>query len=174
MGKRSNFARNARDFYPTPRPAVYPLQPHIEPGTTFVEPCAGDGALIDHLQCIGLRCRGALDLHPLREDVAKGDALQLRSCAARCFITNPPWTRDVLHQLIVHLSNIAPTWLLMDADWMHTIQAAPLITDRLRKVVSVPRLKWIPDSRDQATDNCCWYLFHRRGEGPPVLYPRIA
>ena len=29
MGKRSNFERNPRDFYPTPKEAVIPLLPHL-------------------------------------------------------------------------------------------------------------------------------------------------
>jgi hypothetical protein len=44
--------------------------------------------------------------------------------AASMFITNPPWDRKVLHPLIEHLSSIAPTWLLFDADWMHTKQSS--------------------------------------------------
>jgi len=46
MGKRSSFKRVERDFYPTPREAVLPLLLHLEYGTAFSEPCAGDGALI--------------------------------------------------------------------------------------------------------------------------------
>lgn len=81
------------------------------------------------------------------------------------FITNPPWTRSLLHPLIVHLSNQAPTWLLFDADWMHTKQAAPYL-DRLVRIVSVGRLKWIPDSKMDGKDNCAWYLFNRLYGGP--------
>jgi hypothetical protein len=76
------------------------------------------------------------------------------------FITNPPWDRKILHPLIVHLSDQAPTWLLFDADWMHTRQAAPFMP-RLRKIVSVGRVKWIPDSTMTGKDNCAWYLFDR-------------
>ena len=46
MGKRSNFERKPRDFYPTPIEAVYPLLEHLEEDFTFAEPCAGDGALL--------------------------------------------------------------------------------------------------------------------------------
>ena len=50
MGKRSDFERKPRDFYPTPIEAVEPLLPHLPEGFTFAEPCAGNGALIEHLE----------------------------------------------------------------------------------------------------------------------------
>jgi hypothetical protein len=58
MGKRSNFARHADDFYPTPRRAVLPLIPHLRLHSvrSFAEPCCGDGALVEHLESFELRC----------------------------------------------------------------------------------------------------------------------
>jgi hypothetical protein len=44
MGKRSDFARVPRDFYPTPAEAVAPLVPHLRRGCLYSEPCAGDAA----------------------------------------------------------------------------------------------------------------------------------
>src|SRR3984893_1647357 len=61
---------------------------------------------------------------------------------AEFFITNPPWTRQLLHPIIVNLKRQKPTWLLFDADWAHTIQAAPYLSF-CRKIVSVGRVKWI-------------------------------
>ena len=75
-----------------------------------------------------------------------------------CFITNPPWSREILHPMIVHFARQHPTWLLFDADWMHTRQSAQYMP-LLRKIVSVGRVKWIPDSPFTGKDNCCWYLF---------------
>ena len=50
MSKRAGqFERRPNDYYPTPESAVGPLLPHLAPATRFIEPCAGDGALIDHL-----------------------------------------------------------------------------------------------------------------------------
>lgn len=159
MGKRSSFERIPRDFYPTPREAVAPLLPHLLPGTRFAEPCAGDGALIDHLEAAGHRCIGAADIEPQRQDIARCDALVSPAVPEGAFnITNPPWDRNVLHPLIIYLSDRAPTWLLFDADWIHTRQSAAFM-DRLRAIVSVGRVKWIPDSKMTGKDNCCWYLF---------------
>jgi hypothetical protein len=171
MGKRSDFERRERDFYPTPAVAVAPLLPHIEGLRSFVEPCAGAGDLIDHMEAHGLECRNAFDIEPLRADVHAADARGILFCRGDCFITNPPWRRDVLHELIVHLSDIAPTWLLFDADWVHTRQAAPYLP-RLRKIVAVGRVKWIPDSKFTGKDNCAWHLFTKPSAEPAVFYGR--
>ena len=127
MGKRSNFKRVERDFYPTPEAAVLPLLPHLPDRAPFDEPCAGEGDLIEALGRHGHECDYAWDIHPperfLRKGVKPQNALELDFCGGDMFITNPPWDRKILHPLITHLSNIAPTWLLFDADWMHTKQA---------------------------------------------------
>jgi len=74
--------------------------------------------------------------------------------------------------MIEHFSDMRPTWLLFDADWMHTKQSAPYLW-RLRKIVSVGRLKWIPDSRYTGKDNCCWYLFDgRKNDESPTFFGR--
>jgi hypothetical protein len=62
MGKRSNFERVPRDFYPTPYAAVPPLIPHLRGIRTFAEPCCGNGALVHHLELHGLRCGYAGDI----------------------------------------------------------------------------------------------------------------
>ena len=170
MGKRSNFERVPRDFYPTPYEAVIPLLAHLTPGTKFVEPCAGDGRLVDHLTVAGHRCLQASDIEPRREDIRTADALEIR-WTPDAYITNPPWSREILHALIYHLSAQAPTWLLFDADWMHTKQAIPYLP-QLHKIVSVGRVKWIPDSKMTGKDNCCWYLFDDQEVGPCRFYGR--
>ena len=52
MGKRSNFERIERDFYPTPISALAPLVPHLPIAFGYIEPCAGDGRLIEHLKTL--------------------------------------------------------------------------------------------------------------------------
>jgi len=177
MGKRSNFQRVERDFYPTPYEAVLPLLPHLPEGATFIEPCAGNGALVDHLQDHGYKCLWAGDLVPLRRDIRMCDALTnipvaLHHKMADLIITNPPWNRDFLHPMIeVCVESKTPTWLLFDADWMHTKQSADLIKSCV-KIVSVGRVKWIPDSKMTGKDNCCWYLFDPNHTGPTEFYGR--
>lgn len=156
MGKRSAFARRPMDDYPTIDPkAVEALLPFLDVGETFAEPCCGEGHLIDQLCAVGLTCVWG-------SDIADGtDALDLESCGnPDLIITNPPWSRDILHKLIVHFQRIAPTWLLFDADWAHTKQASPFLKN-CSHIVSVGRLKWIPHSPHTGKDNCAWYHFDK-------------
>lgn len=173
MGKRSNFERRERDYYPTPLDAVKPLLPHLKPRTYFLEPCAGGGHLIDHLTAAGHICVGAWDLEPQRDDIEKRDALETECFSGNCYITNPPWARELLHPLIIRLSEQLPTWLLFDADWAHTIQAAPYLP-RLRRIVAVGRVKWIPDSPYTGKDNCCWHLFDAKHQDNTQFIGRRA
>ena len=161
MGKRSTFDRIDRDFYPTPYEAVVPLFPHLSSGyITFDEPCCGDGKLVGHIEGKGHICKSYSDIEP-RVNYGKFiNVFDKVKCQGDMFITNPPWDRKILHPLITHLSRMAPTWLLFDADWMHTKQSADLIK-YCSKIVSVGRVKWIPDSKMTGKDNCAWYLFDR-------------
>jgi hypothetical protein len=47
------------------------------------------------------------------------------------FITNPPWTRELLHPMIEYLVQSSSY-----SSWTYC-----------RKIVSVGRVKWIPDSK---------------------------
>lgn len=171
MGKRSSFERVERDFYPTPLKAVEPLIPHLPDNCMFSEPCAGNGALVDHLKSLGHNCIWESDISPMRT-MFKADALSLLYLNG-IIITNPPWTRSILHRMIVHFSNMRPTWLLFDADWAHTKQAIPYLP-RLRKIVAVGRVKWIPDSKHTGKDNCAWHLFTQPSDAPAEFYGRAA
>lgn len=184
MGKRSSFDRVPRDFYPTPEAAVLPLISHVTPPkgnrkTWFYEPCVGDGALIDHLQASRkFLMAGASDISPRGQygSEATRDAMSLTDRdigPAHCIISNPPWDRKILHPMIAHFSALRPTWLLFDADWIHTKQSAPFMP-YLRKVVSVGRVKWIPGSKMTGKDNCAWYLFDQSNPGPTEFIGRDA
>jgi hypothetical protein len=173
LGKRSDFARRERDFYPTPAAAVAPLLKHLPPRTTFCEPCAGDGALVHHLEDAGHHCLAAYDIQawPLWRIIHK-DALELDRHDlnhADYIITNPPWERKLLHKLIEHFAHLAPTWLLFDADWAFTKQSRPFLP-YLRKIVSVGRVKWIEGSKHTGKDNCAWYHFDSLRWEPPEFY----
>lgn len=157
MGKRSNFERNPRDYYPTPYNAVLPLLPYLEYGTRFCEPCAGDGRLARHLEKHGHICASARDIEPRADWIDKKDALTTLTGNIDCFITNPPWDRKILHPLITFLSMQHPTWLLFDSDWMHTKQAAQYLK-YCEEIVSVGRVSWM-ENGTSGKDNCCWYKF---------------
>ena len=99
------------------------------------------------------------DIEPRAEGIAEIDVFDLLdSRGADVFITNPPWDRKILHPLINHLSNMAPTWLLFDADWMHTRQSREYIK-YCSMIVSVGRIKWFGNMTGK--DNCAWYLFDK-------------
>jgi len=170
IGKRSNFKRIERDYYPTPIKALQPLLPYLKDKTRFVEPCAGDGRLITHLEDEGHICVDAWDIKPQGPGIRTQDATTHRSRHEDyCYITNPPWGRPLLHKMIENLSDQAPTWFLFDADWMHTEQKivakkhgvmdATQLMKRCVKIVSVGRVKWIEGSKSVGKDNCAWYLF---------------
>ena len=172
MGKRSKFTRIERDYYPTPPEAVIPLLSHLERSTMFSEPCCGGGALVCALEAAGMSCVDAIDIEPQWGFGLRMDALDWSAhTSSDCIITNPPWARPILHRMIVHFSDQRPTWLLFDADWIHTRQAAPYFP-RLRRIVSVGRVKWIKDSPHTGKDNCAWHLFTKPMPHPPKFYGR--
>jgi hypothetical protein len=162
VGKRSDFTRVPRDRYPTPLAAVKPLLPHLFKHERFCEPCAGAGDLILHLEMAGHDCVEACDIAPPRQRdtrIVRADARAhrlRRKCSA--VITNPPWSRELLHPIIDNLAAQVPCWFLLDSDWAHTVQAAPY-WPRCSMMVSVGRVKWIPDSPFTGLDNASWYLF---------------
>jgi hypothetical protein len=167
MGKRSDFKRVERDFYPTPFEAVKCLIEHLPKHFTFAEPCAGNGALIGHLESYGGMCMWASDIEPLHDGIPTQDYKDVKEnelLESQFVITNPPWTRNTLHPLIEHFALHRPTWLLFDADWPHTKQSKYYM-QFLHKIVSVGRIKWFGNTTGK--DNCAWYLFD--AQTPPIM-----
>ncbi|EFO31534.1 conserved hypothetical protein [Roseibium sp. TrichSKD4] len=177
MGKYSDFKRIPKDLYMTRDPlAAARLIPFLkaEGIMSFVEPCYGWGHLVGPLTAAGLECRGRYDIElrgrAVKDHLApaafgtlqRRDGWQLSFFDlhnADAIITNPPWTRAVLHRLIARWAFMVPTWLLFDAGWKHTRQARllmPLCTD----IMALPRLRWFPGTTSKAADDCCWYRFH--------------
>lgn len=171
MGKRSSFRRMKNDAYDTPVEAVLPLISHLPDRFTFDEPCAGCGQLADALKNFGGVPLSLFDIEPRRRDVRQLDAFNIADTGAQYIITNPPWTRELLHPLILHLCQLAPTWLLLDAGWAFTKRAAPYM-DHCRKVVAVGRLRWIPGSPHTGKDDCAWYLFTHATDEPTLFFHR--
>lgn len=179
MGKRSDFKRRPQDKYRTfDVRAARSLASHLPWGCKFWEPCAGAGDLVKTLQPFGPQCLVATDLHPEIETVFRLDALTVTkadvdSTGVTHIITNPVWNRPILHEMIVHFSELRPTWLLFDADWIHTLQAADF-RHLLQTVVSVGRLCWIEGTNQTGKDNVAWHLFDARHEGPTQFIMREA
>lgn len=171
MTKREHgkFKRNPRDYYPTPEAAMRPLYPHLPQEPYFVcDPCAGDGRigkyLMEHTEAF---MAFESDIMPQREGMLARDAFEVQG-PYQCVITNPPWHRPFLHPFIRHCVEIADfTWLLFDADWIHTRQSIALVP-YLTDIVSVGRVKWIEDSKNTGFDNASWYRFSKDKKTPYV------
>jgi hypothetical protein len=180
MGKRSSFVRRKADAYDTPCSAVAPLLRHLRPATRFIEPCAGKGDLVRWLEDAGHHCMLASDIEPRhgcwegdiqQHDILNGDLFfGFDDSTADCFVTNPPWSRDVLHRIILRLAAIMPTWLLFDSDWVSTTQAVPYLP-LLHRIVAVGRVRWIEGSPYTSKDNAAWHLFHHpRPPGRDIVF----
>ena len=189
MGKHSNFKRRKLDIYDTPGAAVLPLFKHLPSHCRFWEPCAGQGDLVEHLQRGGFECVVASDIEPRDERVFRLDAMSatredLDTTGASHIITNPVWSRPLLHAMIEHFSLMRPTWLLFDADWVHTTQdvvarkygvkTVPELMKHCRKIVSVGRVRWIEGSKYSGKENCAWHLFDQSSSSPVEFFGRAA
>jgi hypothetical protein len=124
---------------------------------------------IDYLTESNAMLTAAYDLEPQDDGIDQLDATLLtkQDIGANCeyIITNPPWVRTkksgyLLHTMIEVFSDLCPTWLLFDADWIHTKQATPYIRDRLLSIVSIGRVSW-EENGVSGKDNCAWYLFDK-------------
>lgn len=161
MSKRApGHERRPNDLYRTwDFKAVSPLLPFLPTNCDFVEPCAGDGVLADHLVSVGHKCILKSDIAPQRADIRRMSAHQIKSVPrGTLIITNPPWTREIMHPLLKHLCRIAPVWALYDADWLFTKQAGPYM-QFVRKAVAVGRVHWIEGTTTDGKDNCAWTLW---------------
>ena len=178
MGKRSDFARVERDWYPTPMEAMLPLLPHLPQRFDWFEPCAGDGAIVRHMKVFRPEARliGATDIHPMDDTIDKCDLLTETPpdlYKADMAITNLPWDRKILHELIVKVTTHTPLWTLLDSNWANTAQAVPYL-EFCSKIVQVGRLKWIPGTKDVGKDDAAFYLFDANHCGATRFYRRMS
>jgi hypothetical protein len=167
IGRRSDFKRRKYDAYATPEAAVLPLLPWLKQSQvrTFAEPCAGDGALVRHLMRAGLKC-------VYEADIIEGkDALATRNYnKPDVIITNPPWTRSILHPLIIHFRTIAPMWLLFDQNWIGTKQAVPFLSS-CSDILPIGRIIWIEGTSTPGKDDSAWFKFDINHTLGPIFHP---
>jgi hypothetical protein len=173
MGKRSDFPKLKLDDTP-PKP-VLSLLTLLQPGTKFFEPCAGKGGVVGHLSRAGLVCVGASDIKPRGRGIERRCALTLTAAdvpPGTTIITNPPHTVEPLHPLIAHFVTLAPTWLLLKADWKENEHAAPFVKKWLKLYLPFGRVLWIPNTNNTGMENFGWHLFES-GRGVARLLPRV-
>ena len=140
-----------------------PLIPFVE-GKRFAEPCCGEGHLVRHLESYGLRCVYQGDMHKGRNALARDSYGRIDG-----IITNPPHKRDMLHPLILHFQEIAPTWLLIDLDWVANLQAVPYLP-KCSDIVIIGRVKWIENSAFTGKENFGWYRFDGNYRGATKIH----
>ena len=184
MGKRSDFTRMKNDSYDTPTECVSHLvrmmaliEGHKYPGEPrrFVEPCAGRGALVDELESrYGWVCTDKFDVEPRAPGVKKADftkvTLKRLAPASAIVVTNPPWTRLLLHALIDRLIEAeAEAYLLVDGNWLFTMQAR-FYMKHISHVGVIGRVRWIPKSPHLSKDDAIWIRIAKgRRKGPMFL-----
>ncbi|WP_027037082.1 hypothetical protein [Mesorhizobium ciceri] len=175
MGRLNpKFERISSDFYATPARALPPLLPLLEPQTQYVEPAAGNGAMIDLLAQHGHLCLAAFDIDPHRNDIAERNALDLDEAdigKATIFLTNLPWSWPVFPQLVKHLIALRPLWTLAPARFAHASRSKVLMSF-CSHILCVPRLKWFPESPHAGTQDTVWLRFDESHQGGPHFYPR--
>lgn len=179
MSKRTpGLPQRPRGFWPTPIEAVRPLIPHLPPVADWIEPCAGDGALLRHLVHLwpGGRCVAASDLEPQAEGIQQKDARYVRQ-EPDLFITNPPWPvggkkGDPALSIILHLMHLAPSWMLLPWDFGANVYYREVAAACVR-ILPVGRVSWLNNGKG-GMDNCAWYLFDARHSAGGILHARTA
>jgi hypothetical protein len=175
MGKRSEFELKPRDKYYTIDPNSVKDMGKFWDNKTYYEPCAGDGDLVKLLNVhTKAGFVGASDIETDRyPNIAAEELTATNVEAADMFITNPPFTRQVLLPIIDHLTSLKSTWLLLPADTMHNIYFSPYM-NKCSKVVSIGRMYWEPN-KVRGKDNYCWYFFPKDGwDSGCTFVPRVT
>lgn len=184
MGKTSSNGRFVRKqnekYFTIDARAVEPLLQLLKPGTRFVEPCAGAGHLIRHLERHGHICATASDIDPEENEarpglpIYDGDVRQLTMLPhpVECFITNPPWdrSRKLFWEIVDHCMRLMPTWILHSHSTLAAASAAPYLRHAVM-TTPTPRLQWEPGTEGTSSQPTCWTLFDCRHEGPMVYRP---
>jgi hypothetical protein len=175
LAKRSDFKRIERDYYRTFDPkAGEALRPFVKDIEVALEPFAGAGDLIAQFPSINWL---KSDIEPQacfidRRDAFEWSKEEIEYEAVDAVITNSPWDRKIVHRTIEHFAPIIQTWLLLDVNWMFTKQAGPYIEKYCTDIVTIGRVKWIPDTTMSGKDDCAWYRFSIDKDSPTKFYGR--
>lgn len=180
MSKRTpGLPKRPRGFWPTPLDPVRPLIPFLPKRfCSWVEPCAGDGALVRHLHQLWPHgdCVLASDLEPQALGISRLDAREL-TVRPSLFITNPPWPvggkrGDPALSIIVHLMHLAPSWMLLPWDFGANAYFGE-VRNACVRIVPIGRVSWMGNGQG-GMDNAAWYLFDGRHKAGPRLHARAA
>lgn len=137
------------------------MLPFLQPGTRFIEPCAGAGDLVRQLQAASHVCAAAFDIAPRGEGIEAIDALSPRWSAVdgEIIITNPPYSWQLLRNLILtFIGRAGIAWVLLEANFAHRKRSAGLMA-HCAAIVSIGQIRWVPGSKHKSTQLYAWYLF---------------
>lgn len=180
MAKRTNTdsaTENPSNWWPTPSAAVVPLLEPLRDDVMasrgrFIEPCAGDGALVDVLVFNNFECAVAFDTAPRRDDIRKGNAARITIHSRVIpFVTNPPWAQHLLEPILANLVGKAPVWLLLPLDMATNLWTNPYMR-HVNKLVPLGRVSWMNNGR-AGMENSAWFRFDlRRHDFITIRHPK--
>lgn len=178
MGKRSHFEKIPKDkYYTWDKRAGEKFKPYAKTGIKYAEPFAGDGDLIKQLSDIGLECVFECDIESENPIITIRDAFtitkdDLKKANVEEIITNPPWTREILHKVLDHFVPMGyPLWIILDANWLFTKQSVIYRQKWLTDIVPIGRMKWIPNTTMAGKDDVVWLRFsNAKGFGDPANF----
>lgn len=156
---------NASNFWPTPLEAVVPLleplrQDVVAAKSRFIEPCAGDGALVDALVFHNFACAAAFDTAPRRSDIRHGDAANVDWSTVNPAIpavTNPPWARHLLEPILAAVIGTRVVWLLLPLDYATNLWTN-LYMRHVNCLVPLGRVSWLGNGQG-GMENSAWFRF---------------
>lgn len=155
--------RTTNDFYPTPRVAIDTFLKHWQPKnkSKIIEPCGGNGALIDGLVDNGLDVVYSCDINPQRKDIVKQDFLQLKTLPCECdtIITNPPFNlaeEFVRKSFELGVNNVA---ILIKSTWFSAAKRINLFENYRpsKKLDYTFRIDFM--GKGSPVMECCWIVW---------------
>lgn len=158
---------NAKNFWPTHKPAADPLAAVLPPFTQYDEPCCGALDLVRHLGAWGHTCVQASDKEPPHPWTMQADAALL-PLTGRMIITNPPFAEKLLVPLLDHWIGSALVWLLLPTDMISNLYMMPFV-GHIDRMIPLGRVSWL-DNGKGGYENYAWYRFQPHHVG--LVLPR--
>lgn len=146
---------NPKDFWETPLAAAAPLGEILPSFTEYDEPCAGNGALVEHLFKFDIFCAAASDINPRQPFITHANALDVKP--TRMIITNPPFSWPNLQPLLDHWIGTVECWLLLPLDMIANKRVSPYAV-HIRQVLPIGRVSWLGNNKG-GMENYAWLNF---------------
>ncbi len=158
-GLSSNFARNAADFYPTPRECTEALIEAWRPSGVILEPACGDGAIARVLHELGYTVHAA-DLHDRGYGLPGQDFLAMPVAPFGAIITNPPF--NLAEQFIRKARSFGvPFAMLLKSTYWNAASRERLFRETGPEVVYALtwRPNFAPERGSAPTMDVCWTVW---------------